>query len=179
VVAAFRDVIPFFVNIDDPKAQGVCDQFEVRVRPTLVMADQEGKIIKRFDGERQVPNLQEAVSEFGQKYFKDYAWAESLDKAYETAKADKKNVALFFDDGTDVSKQFVKMIKDCAASAKFVFAKLPFKKNSEDAKKYKVVKPCTLILFDGEKAEELDRVEGKKPAKEFKAFLEKNTRKVD
>lgn len=176
MVAAFREVIPLFVNIDDAKAQGVCDQFEVRVRPTLVMADQEGKIVKRFDGERQVPNLLQAVAEFGQKYFKDYAWAESVDTAFETAKTEKKNVALFFDDGTDASKQFVKMIKEAPAAAKFVFVKLAYKKNSDDAKKYKIAKPVTLLIFDSEKAEELGRLEGKKPAKEFKAFLEQNVR---
>lgn len=177
VVAAFRDVIPLFVNIDDPAAQAVCDQFQVRVRPTLVMADQDGKIVKRFDGERQVPNLQQTVAEFGLKHFRDYAWAESLEKAVETAQADKKNIALFFDDGTDASKQFVKGLKEATikdAAAGFVFARLPYKKNSDDLKKYKVSKPATLLILDSEQCRELDRLEGKKPAKELKAFLEKN-----
>jgi hypothetical protein len=148
----------------------------VRLRPTLVLADQDGKVLKKYEGAPQVPNLAQVIPEFAKKYFRDFPWAESLPKAIETAKADKKKVMLFFADDTDASKQFVKVLKDPALKdleGNFVFAKVAFKKGSDEAKKYKAGKPVTLVAVDPEKDEPLDRVEGKKTPKDLKAFFEK------
>lgn len=179
VVAAMRDVIPVFVNIDnDPKK--ICDEFRVTLRPTLVLADQEGQVLKKYEGEPQVPNLQQIVPEFAKKYFRDFPWAESLDKAIEAAKADKKRVAVYFAEESDASRQFVKTLKDASLkdlAARYVFAKFTFKKGSDEAKKYNAAKPLTLIVLNPEDGAELDRVEGKKTAKELKALFEKNVRK--
>lgn len=60
---------------------------------------------------------------------------------------------------------------------KFVFAKVMYKRGSDETKKYNVVKPLTFILPDGEKADELSRLEGKKSVKELKALFEKHAAK--
>ncbi len=177
VVLAMREVIPLFVDIDtDP--QKVCDEFQVRLRPTLVMADPDGKVVKRYEGEPQVPNLQQVVPEFAKKYFRDFPWAESINQALEKAKSDNKNVILYFAEESENSKQVVKTIRELKdLTEKFVFARVVFKKNSDETKKYGVSKPLSLAAIDPEKNEAIERLEGKKPAKDIKSFLEKHVRK--
>lgn len=169
-----RDVIPLFVNFDnDP--QNVCGRFQATKRPTIILADQEGKSIQKFEGD--IPGLQPVVAEFAKKYFRDFPWAESLDKAVESAKKDKKLVGFFFADESDGSRQFVKTLKDAGLKSfvsKIDFVKFAFKKDSDDAKKYKISKAVTLLLWDAERGEEVDRVEGKKTVKELKGLFEKH-----
>jgi hypothetical protein len=176
VVLAMRDVIPLFIDIDnDPK--GICDKFQVRLRPTLVLADQTGVVIRKYEGEAQVPNLQVTVSEFARKHFRDPLWTEPLDRALETARAAGKKVALLFADESDSCRQLVKTLKEPglkAAREKLVFAKLEFKKDSEEAKRYNVAKPVTLLLLDPSEGKELDRIEGKKPIKTLKSTFDKH-----
>jgi len=170
-----RDVIPVFVNIDnDP--QGICDKFGVRLRPTLVLADQAGATIKKYEGEPQVPNVQQTVAEFAKKYFHDPLWVEPLDKAIEAAKSSEKKLVILFSDESDGCKQIIKTLKEPGlkdAREKLIFAKAAFKKDSEEAKKYQVNKATTLLVINPSDSQELDRIEGKKSLKDLKAFFEK------
>lgn len=63
---AMRDVIPLFVDFDNG-LQNLADKYNAGARPTLILADQGGKEIKRYTGAQQVPKLKEVIPGFAKK----------------------------------------------------------------------------------------------------------------
>lgn len=97
--------------------------------------------------------------------------------ALKAAKEGTKPLVLLFADATPKTKAYTEMLGDPSLDesfAKVVYAAVEFKKDSDDAKKYKVTSAPTLLILDprGEAPKELKKMAGGSPAS-VKSEIEK------
>jgi hypothetical protein len=92
----------------------------------------------------------------------------SADEALKAAKEGTKPLVLLFGDATPKTKLFAEMLGDPSLDESFgkvVYAVVEFKKDSDDAKKYKVTAAPTLLILDPrpEAPKELKKMAGGSP----------------
>lgn len=93
----------------------------------------------------------------------------SADEALKAGKEGKKPVVLLFGDASPKTKFFSEMLGDPSLDESFgnvQYSTVEFKKDSEDAKKYKVTAAPTLLILDprGEAPKELKKLTSGSPA---------------
>lgn len=167
MVKAAGDLVPVRIHIyQDPK--GVAGKFNILKVPKFMFLQPDGKVIETYDGGLEAAPMTARFREIAAKYKRDLPWEESYAKAQEKGKA----VALLFlsDDAGLASTLLDDSLKDLIKE--FAFVKVAFKRDSEEAKKFKVDRPSTLVLVDRDQ-KELGRAEGRKSAKDLKPLLEK------
>lgn len=150
----------------DPK--GVAGKFSILKVPKFMFLQPDGKVIETYEGGLEAAPMTARFREIAAKYKRDLPWEESYAKAQEKGKL----IALLFlsEDASLAASLLDDSLKEMVKE--FAFVKVAFKRDSEEAKKFKVERPSTLVLTDAE-GKEVGRVEGRKTAKELKGLLEK------
>lgn len=127
-------------------------KYGVNSMPTILFLDPDGKQVGELEA-RNAAAVKTQFEEIASKHGRGPKWLAAAAAALEAGKADAKPVALVFLDAKPKSDIFMKMLgaetipKDLFE--KVAFARIEFKKDSEDAKKWKVTEAPTMILLDG------------------------------
>ena len=170
LVAAVPEVVPLWINInDDPK--GIAAQHKIRRVPNFVFTRWDGERIELYEGAKEAEPMAARIREIARKYTRDLPWEESLEQALAKAKEGKIVAAVFLEQEPGlVAALLDESLKDFAA--RLAFFRIPGKRTSEEAKKFKISKSPTVVLLDAAETE-IGRIEGRKTARELKAIFEK------
>jgi thiol-disulfide isomerase/thioredoxin len=185
VVEASRNVACIFVDCNwGNKNQELSTKYGVKVYPTVLFCDPQGKAIARLvvrDAETVAKALQALVDAVGAKAVAPVPMVTG--KSYEAGLADarRKNrpLLLYFNDDSPASISMNETLLDRSLvelHPKFSTAKLSFVKGSAECLKFGVTRAPTILILDGrmEKPEEkpLARIEGSRTPREVKRELE-------
>ena len=123
-------------------------------------------------------SLDKAMGEALQKYApKEIAWAAYDAKAGVTASEERKRLVLLgFVDEKKESAEALKALEDrqlVKYHDKFLFIRVAFKKDSEEARKWVVAQAPVLVIVDPAKGVEVDRLSGRRSVKEIKPVFAK------
>ena len=149
--------------------------------PTVIFLDPDGKEVAKL-GDRAPAAVAKQIEEIAQKFSRGPKWLADAAAALAAGKADSKPVALVFVDDKPKSAQLLQARADPSLAAdldKTVFAKLDFKKDAEEAKKWKVTAAATIVLVDasGEEPKAIKTLSGSGP-KALKTALEEAVKKL-
>lgn len=179
--AATEGVVCVFVDCDwGNKHQDLSKKYDVNGYPTVIFTDPDGNKLEDLS-DRSPEGVARQIESIASKYRGKVNWAESWEKAAETAKEEKKPIVYVFLTEKDESKKLEEALADNLLKdlrEKVVLLKAPIKKDSEEAVKYGVATSAQPVLFvvdpNAEKPEEkpLRKVTGKKSPKDLKKELE-------
>jgi hypothetical protein len=165
-----------FVRACDKKTQEA-----IRSRPgEIVILDPEGAELHRGVC-MDAPAIEKAMDAALQKYApKPISWNLYESKGLESARSAGKLALLAFDDGGKDGDALLKALEDRMVAGqheRFLFVRVPFKKDSDDVRAWAVTSALTLLIVDpsqepGPKAV-LEKTVGKKTPVQLKAFLQK------
>lgn len=176
VVEAMAGFVPLFVDFNADK-DAICEKYGAVAKPTLILANPDGEVLKKYEGAAEVPVLKKVLPDLARQHFRDFPWAAEPARLLEKAKEAGKPAGLYFADESEASKAFVRALNDKSLrdlTKRLLFAKAPFKKDSDLAKAHGIAKAATLVLLDPSKENsEIGRIEGKKSARDLDAFLKK------
>lgn len=181
MVKAAEKIIPVFVDCDwGKKNQDLSGKYGVRGYPTVIFTDPKGEEIDKLGG-RDAKSVLDKINAVAEK-FGGIAALDSWDKGAEAAKDSGKPVLYFFATQKADSVALEQALMDESLKElleKFVLVKSEIKRDSEDAKKFKVTSstsPVLLILTPAEgdgDPKVVKKLTGKKSAKDLKKEFEK------
>jgi thioredoxin-related protein len=179
VVAAAQKIQCVFVDCDwGKKNTDLSGKYGVKGYPTVIFVDPDGTEVAKLAG-RDAAAVEKQILEIAEKYVKPSF--DTVDKAAEKAKEDKKPVLIFFFTTKGDSQALEQALNDESMKEimeKFAFAKIEIKKDNADAKKYGVAASTqpVLVIVDpaAEKpeAKPIKKLTGKKGPKELKKEFE-------
>jgi len=185
-VAAAQKIQCVFVDCDwGKKNSDLSDKYGVKGYPTTIFVDPDGTEVAKLGG-RDAASVEKQILEIAEKYVKPSF--DSVDKAIEKAKEDKKPVLIFFFTQKGDSQALEQAMGDPTLKElmeKFTLAKIEIKKDNADAKKYSVASSTQPVLFvtdpNAEKpeAKPIKKLTGKKGPKELKKDLEDALKKFE
>lgn len=118
--------------------------------PTVIFLDADGKEIAKL-GDRSPAAVARQIEDIAAKYTRGPKWLTDADAAVAAGKSESKPVALVFVDDKPKSAAFLQIFADptmMEEMEKVVFARIEFKKDSEEAKRWKVAQGATLVILD-------------------------------
>jgi len=156
------------VRVTDRKAAaGV----KARQLNETIFLDGDGDEIHRAvfgDALSLVRALEEALRRYGPR---EVSWITSGGKLPD---GEKRPVVLAFVDDRKDTADTLKALEDRTVSkmhARFLFERTAFRRDSEEARKWGVSQAPTLVAVDPAKGEALEKISGRKGARDLKAFL--------
>jgi len=176
VVKASERLVRVLVDVD--KCEKVAQTYKVRSMPTILFLDSTGKQVDKLGG-RDADSVVQQFNEIADKHSRGPKWGESVDKALEAGKKEKKPVVLLFTDEDPKSMLWAR-VTFCDASIKqelvdkCVFAKTLFKKDDAVCAKWNVKENRTVVLLDvtGEAPRELKRLSKSSKGSDAKSALD-------
>jgi hypothetical protein len=136
---------------DAGKDEKLFSKYGVNSMPTILFLDADGKQIGKL-GDRSPDGVKRQFEEIATKNTRAPQWLEGADAAVQAAQAGTKPAVLFFQDDKAKSKIFQNLFSDPTFGAdlyeKAAFAKVEFKKDSEECKKWKVTEAPVVLIVD-------------------------------
>ncbi len=160
----------------------IFEKYGVDGMPTLLFLDPEGNTVGEL-GDRSAGAVKKQFDDIVARHTRGPAWMESADTALKAGKNDSKPVALVFVDDKPKSAQFIRTFGNLVFTKelleKIAFAKVPFEKDSEICKKWKVTDAPVLLVIDntGDEPKVLKTIKSE-TAKSIKGDLEDAVKKV-
>lgn len=155
-------------------------EFNVQNPGDVVVVDPDGDKIASGASTMLQQVIDAAVKAWSDK---PISWGGALEDAVKQAKEKGKIVLAAWADDRKAAAETLKNLEDKSVAKlhdKFVFVKLPYAKDAQDVKDWKVNSAPTLIVLDPEKFEVgkwLDKVSGSLSKRALKDFLQKALRK--
>jgi hypothetical protein len=172
-----------FVRACDKKTQ---EAVRSRGPGEIVILDPEGGELHRAVCV-DAPAIEKAMDAALQKYApKPISWNVYESRGLESARSAGKLALLAFDDGGKDGDALLKALEDRMVARQhegYTFVRVPFKKDSEEARAWAVTSALTLLIVDpaqdpGPKAV-MEKSVGKKTPAQLKAFLQKASKVKD
>ena len=138
------------VLVDGDKDGALFEKYGVQSMPTVLFLDPDGKQVGKM-GARDPGALKKQFEEIVAAHKRGPKSLESPAAALEAGKAESKPVVLLFVDAKPKSEMFRKSLGDAAFKGVFdavAFCEVEWKKDSEDAKKWKVTEAPTMLVID-------------------------------
>jgi hypothetical protein len=139
------------ILVDGDKDGKLFEKYGVQSMPTLIYLDPEGKKVGQMTA-RSADALKAQFEEIATKHGRAPAWLEGSEPALAAGKEGTKPAVLLFADEKPKSQAWQRIFSDPAFGTdlyeKAAFAKVEFKKDSEECKKWKVTEGGTLLIVD-------------------------------
>jgi hypothetical protein len=137
--------------VDGNRDDALFEKYGVQFMPTLLFLDPDGKKVGQMS-DRSAAGLKAQFEEIAKKHGRAPAWLEGAEAALGAARDGAKPAVLLFVDEKPKSQVFERMFSDPSFGVdlyeKAAFAKVAFKKDSDDAKRWKVSEAGTLVIVD-------------------------------
>ena len=179
MVKASQRLVPILVDRSRPGAKEIAGKYDVKLYPTVVFTDPEGKELARLE-KRSAEAVIKKIDEVCAQLKGSVSWTESWARAVGQAKDGKKPVVCLFGDDKDDSKKLEEALGD--ASLKDIREKLVFVKGdlkSDEARRFEVSGAPVLLIVDPNTEKPLQKIAGRKTAAELKKEFEESLRKFD
>jgi hypothetical protein len=139
------------ILVDAGKDGKLFDKYGVNSMPTILFLDADGKKVGEM-GDRSPEGVKKQFEEIAAKNTRAPQWLEGADAAVQSGQSGSKPAVLFFQDEKPKSKLFQNIFSDPTFGAdlyeKAAFAKVEFKKDSEECKKWKVTEAPVVLIVD-------------------------------
>ncbi len=140
------------VLVDAGRDDRLFTKYGVTSMPTIIFLDPEGKQVGKL-ADRSPGGVETQFSEISSKHMRGPKWMPGSAEALAAGKSDGKPVVLLFADDKPRSQQFARLFADPSFKAdlleKCAFARVEFKKDSDECKKWKVSEAPTILIVDG------------------------------
>lgn len=158
----------------------VAKEFNVQNAGDVIVVDPDGDKIASGTSAALKQVIESALRAWSER---PITWGSALEEAVKQAKSKGKLVLAAWADDRKAAAETLKNLEDRSVAKlheRFVFVKLPYTRDAQDVREWKVHAAPTLIVLDPEKFEVgkwLDKVSGSQSARALKEFLQKALRK--
>jgi hypothetical protein len=133
---------------------------------------------------QDIRTLDKAMEQALQRYSsKEIAWAPYDPKAIAAGPDDRKRLVLLgFTDDKKESNESFKTLEDrqlVKYHDRFIFLRVPFKKDAEETRKWAVAQAPALVIVDPAKGDVVDRLNGRRTVKEIKTVFSKSMSRLE
>jgi hypothetical protein len=169
----------YFVRLCDRKT---AQELRATRAMEAIFIDGDGDEVSRA-GFNDARSLEAAMGAALQRYSpREVPWASTAGKVPAPNESEKRPTALLFVDERKDSQEFLKALEDRTLvkyHERFLFVKLPWKRDSEEARRAGVAQAPTLVFLAPGKGEGVDRLSGRKAPRELKAAFQKMLGKLE
>lgn len=141
------------ILVDAGKDDRLFSKYGVNSMPTILFLGPDGKKLGELN-DRSPAGVKRQFEEISTKNTRAPQWLAGVDAALAAARSGPKPALLFFCDEKPKSKLFQNIFSDPAFGAdlyeKAAFAKVEFKKDSDECKKWKVTEAPMVLIVDAE-----------------------------
>jgi len=169
----------YFARVTDKKI--AVELKATRIREAIFIDGDGAEVHRSMFGDAR--SLDRAMGAAAEKYApREISWKAYEAKETVTTEDRKKLVLLGFSDEKKESVESLKALEDRQLAKyqdRFLFMKVAYKKDSEEAKKWGVSQAPTLVIVDPAKGDVIDRIGPRKTAKDLKPLLVKALGRLD
>ncbi len=139
------------ILVDGDRDGALFEKYGVQSMPTLLYLDPDGKKVGQMTA-RSADSLKAQFEEIATKHGRAPRWLAGAEAAVTAAKEGPKPAVLLFADDKPKSQAWQRVFSDPAFGTdlyeKASFAKVEFRKDSEECKKWKVTAAGTVLIVD-------------------------------